>query len=142
MRQAFPEMQAFSKRNLEHMRRFASLDPNLDFAKQPVSQLPWGHIVRLTQMVKGDLQREWYAQQTIKNGWSRTILEMQVESELYERQGISGKKISNYHQHLPASQSDLANEILKDPYNFDFLTIQGQAHERAVEDGLDSTLRQ
>jgi hypothetical protein len=90
MRQAFPEIQGFSKRNLEHMRCFASLYPNLDFAKQPVSQLPWGHIVRLMQMVKDDLQREWYAQQTIKSGWSGTILEIQVESELYERQGISG----------------------------------------------------
>lgn len=80
MRQAFPEMQGFSKRNLEHMRRFAFLFPKLDFAKQPVSQLPWGHIVRLMQMTKDELQREWYAQQTIKNGWSRTMLEMQIES--------------------------------------------------------------
>lgn len=66
---------------------------------------------------------------------------MQLESGLYERQGISVRKISNYQQHLPASQSNLANEILKDPYNFDFLTIQGQAHERAVEDGLVTHIR-
>lgn len=136
MRQAFPEMQGFSKRNLEYMRRFAAIYPELEFAKQAVSQLPWGHIVRLMQMIKNDSEREWYAQQVIKNGWSRSILEMQIESGLYERQGISSKKISNYNQHLPAPQSDLANEILKDPYNFDFLTIQGPAHERAVENGL------
>ncbi len=141
MRQAFPEMQGFSKRNLEHMRRFASFYPNLNFAKQPVSQLPWGHIVRLMQMIKDDLQREWYAQQTVKNGWSRTILEMQIESGLYERQGISGKKISNYNQHLPAAQSDLANEILKDPYNFDFLTISDEAHEREIENALVTHVR-
>lgn len=68
MRQAFPEMQRFSKRNLEHMRRFATLYPKIEFAKQPVSQLPWGHVVRLMQMIKNDMEREWYAQQTIKNG--------------------------------------------------------------------------
>jgi len=141
MREAFPEMQGFSKRNLEHMRRFASLYSKLEFAKQPVSQLPWGHIVRLMQMVSDEKTREWYAAQTIKNGWSRTILEMQVESDLYERQGKSSKKISNFDKHLPPAQSDLANEVLKDPYNFDFLTIQGKAHERAVENGLIAHIR-
>lgn len=141
MRQAFPEMQGFSKRNLEYMRRFAQLYPRIEFAKQPVSQLPWGHIVRLMQMVKDESEREWYAVQTIKNGWSRTVLEMQVESNLYGRQAIASKKTSNYHEHLPAPQSDLANEILKDPFNFDFLTIQGKAHERAVEDALVTHIR-
>ncbi|MBA2653782.1 MAG: DUF1016 domain-containing protein [Gammaproteobacteria bacterium] len=141
MRLAFPEMQGFSVRNLQRMKQFATLYPNLSITTQAVSQLPWGHITRLMQMVKDDLQREWYAQQAIKNGWSRTILEMQVESGLYERQGILTKKISNYHLHLPPPQSDLANEILKDPYNFDFLTIHGQAYERSVEEGLIAHIR-
>lgn len=66
MRRAFPGMQGFSKRNLEYMRRFASLYPNIDFAKQAVSQLPWGHIVRLMQMIKDENVREWYVLQTIK----------------------------------------------------------------------------
>ena len=77
-------------------------------------QLPWGHIVRLMQMIKDESQREWYAAQTIKNGWSRSVLEMQIESELYERQAESNKKVSNFHKQLPALQSDLANEMLKD----------------------------
>lgn len=141
MRQSFPEMQGFSKRNLEHMRRFALIYPNIDFAKQAVSQLPWGHTVRLMQMIKDDQVREWYAQKTIEQGWSRSILEMQIESNLYERQASSRKKITNYEQHLPKDQSDLANEILKDPYNFDFLTIQDKAHERTVEDGLITHMR-
>jgi predicted nuclease of restriction endonuclease-like (RecB) superfamily len=102
MRQAFPEMQGFSKRNLEHMRRFATLYPKIEFAKQSVSQLPWGHVVRLMQMIKNDMEREWYAQQTIKNGWSRSVLEMQIESELYGRQAESNKKINNFHKQLPA----------------------------------------
>lgn len=141
MRQSFPEMQGLSVRNLQRMKQFAMIYPNLSFATQAVSQLPWGHITRLMQMVKNDSEREWYAQQTIQNGWSRTILEMQVESGLYDRQGINAKKISNFHVHLPKAQSDLANQLLKDPYNFDFLTIQGKAHERAVEDGLVTHIR-
>lgn len=93
------------------------------------------------QMVKDYSKREWYAQQTIQNGWSRAVLEMQVETELYERQAITSQKTSNYHKHLPEPQSDLANQILKDPYNFDFLTIQGKAHERAIENGLITHIR-
>ena len=141
MRQEFPEMQGFSKRNLEHMRRFALLYPKIEFAKQAVSQLPWGHVVRLMQMIKDGVEREWYAIQTIKNGWSRSVLEMQIEGELYGRQAESSKKINNFHKQLPALQSDLANEMLKDPYNFDFLTIQGKARERAIEDALVTHIR-
>jgi predicted nuclease of restriction endonuclease-like (RecB) superfamily len=136
MRQAFPEIQGFSKRNLQRMRQFAELYPNLKIAPQAVAQLPWGHISFLIHAVKEKTIRDWYAQQTIQNGWSRSILEMQIESNLHERQGISTKKITNYHECLPATQSGLAHEILKDPYNFDFLTINDQAHERDIENAL------
>ena len=141
MRQSFPEMQGFSVSNLQRMKKFATLYPVLSIAAQAVPQLPWGHIVRLMQMSKNDAEREWYAQQTIKNGWSRSVLEMQVESELYERQAVTTKKISNYHEHLPPAQSDLAHEMLKDPFNFDFLTIHGKAHERVIEDALVTHIR-
>jgi predicted nuclease of restriction endonuclease-like (RecB) superfamily len=133
MKIAFPEMRGFSKRNLEHMRRFAFLYPKIEFAKQFVSQLPWGHILRLLQMIDEEEIREWYAKETIKHGWSRSVLEMQVKSKLHQRQAEVCSKITNYHEYLPAPQSDLANQILKDPYNFDFLTIHGKAHERAIE---------
>lgn len=141
MRQAFPKMQGFSVRNLQRMRQFAMQYSASAITTQAVPQLPWGHIVRLMQMVKNEAEREWYAEQTIKNGWSRSILEMQVESELYSRQAITGQKTSNYHEHLPTAQSELANEILKDPFNFDFLTIHGKAHESAVEDALVTHIR-
>ena len=136
MRQAFPEMQGLSVRNLQRMKQFATIYSESEITAQAVSQLPWGHITRLIQMVKDEVKREWYAEQTITNGWSRSVLEMQIESALYERQAESNKKINNFHKQLPALQSDLANEILKDPYNFDFLTIQGKAHERAIEEAL------
>jgi len=141
MRQAFPEMQGFSVTNLKRMRLFAQAYPDFAIRAQAVPQLPWGHIVRLMQMVKSYAEREWYAQETIKNGWSRAVLEIQVEGGLYERQAESGKKINNFHKQLPALQSDLANQMLKDPYNFDFLTIQGKAHERAIEDALVTHIR-
>lgn len=80
-------------------------------------------------------------EETIKNGWSRAILQMQIESDLYDRQAKKSKKLTNFKDHLPKSQSDLADEILKDPYNFDFLTIHEKAHERAIEDGLIAHMR-
>ncbi len=129
MRQTFPEMQGVSVRNLQRMRQFATLYPDLSIATQAVSQLPWRHITRLIQMVKDASIREWYAQQAIKNGWSRSVLEMQIESGLYERQGGQTEKLTNFHDSLTASQSDLAHEIFKDPYNFNFLTIQCKAKE-------------
>lgn len=141
IKQAFPQMRGFSVRNLQRMRQFAQIYPDLLIAPQTVAQLPWGHISVLIHMVKDEIARDWYAQQTIKNGWSRSILEMQIESGLYERQGLSGKKVTNYREHLPASQSDLAHEILKDPYNFDFLTISDEAHERDIEDALVTHVR-
>lgn len=141
MRQAFPEMRGFSVTNLKRMRLFSQAYPDFEIRAQAVPQLPWGHIVRLMQMIKDGVEREWYAQQTIKNGWSRSVLEMQIESELYQRQAVTTKKISNYHEHLPAAQSDLANEMLKDPYNFDFLTIQEKAHEREIENALVTHVR-
>lgn len=141
MRKEFPEMQGFSVRNLQRMKQFATLYPKLPITPQAVAQLPWGHISKLMEAVKDDVIRNWYAEQTIKNGWSRSILGMQIESDLYERQSKSSKKITNYHEHLPAMQSDLANEILKDPYNFDFLTIQDDAHEREVEKELINHIR-
>ncbi|KTC97213.1 hypothetical protein Lgee_1874 [Legionella geestiana] len=129
-------------RNLQRMKQFAMLYSNVSITTQAVSQLPWGHITSLMQMVKDDTTREWHISQTIKNGWSRSILEMQIESGLCERQAMTHNKTSNYHQHLPAPQSDLANEILKDPFNFDFLTIHGKANERAVEDALVTHIRE
>lgn len=141
MRQAFPQMQGFSVRNLQRMKQFAMLYPNLLITTQLVSQLPWGHIARLMQMVKNSSERAWYVQQALKNGWSRSVMEMQIESGLYARQGIIDNKTTNFHEHLPTSQSDLARDILKDPYNFDFLTISDDAHERDIENALVTHVR-
>ncbi|MGE3919697.1 MAG: YhcG family protein [Gammaproteobacteria bacterium] len=141
MRLAFPEIQGFSKRNLEYIRKFAQLYHNVEIAKQPVSQLPWGHIVRLMQMTKDSSERDWYANQATQLNWSRATLEMQIQSKLYKRQAISNKKVSNYKDQLPQLQSNIAHELLKDPYIFDFLTIQNNAHERELEAALVSHIK-
>jgi len=141
MRNEYPGMQGFSKRNLEHMRRFASLYPQLDFAKQAVSQLPWGHILKLMQAVDNIEERQWYAEKCIEHGWSRSILGMQIETNLFARQSKNHLKSDNFQQQLPEAQSDLARDMLKDPYKFDFLTIGTEAGERAIESALTKHIR-
>jgi len=136
MRHAFPEMQGFSVTNLKRMRLFALEYPDFEKGAQPVHQLPWGHLVLLLHRTKEKSLRHWYAQKTMEHGWSRSVLEHQIETDLYDRQADSKKKISNYHHHLPPAQSDLALEMLKDPYQFDFLTIHEEVHERALENAL------
>jgi predicted nuclease of restriction endonuclease-like (RecB) superfamily len=133
LRKAFPEMTGFSPRNLKYMRAFAEAWPDEAIVQQLVAQIPWGHIVRILDYVKVPREREWYIRQTIENGWSRNVLVHQIESGLYRRQG---KALTNFRRTLPAPQSELAQQIVKDPYNFDFLTLSQEARERELERGL------
>lgn len=141
MRIANPSMQGFSVRNLYRMKKFAQLYPDPKILPQAVAKLPWGHISSLIHTVKDEAARNWYAQQVMKNGWSRSVMEIQIETGLYERQGVSTNKTTNYHEHLPPAQSDLARDILKDPYNFDFLTVTDEVHERDIENALVTHVR-
>jgi predicted nuclease of restriction endonuclease-like (RecB) superfamily len=118
LRHDFPDMTGLSARNLKYMRALAAAHPDREFVQQVVARLPWGHVVRLLESVKDPLRREWYARQTIQHGWSRNVLVHQIESNLYERQG---KAFTNFSRTLPAPQSELAQQLIKDPYNFDFL---------------------
>jgi len=129
----FPEMRGFSPRNLLFMRAFAAEYSDVAIVKQLVSQLPWGHIVRLIQKVADPAEREWYVRATVEHGWSRNVLVHQIETNLYHRQG---KALTNFKRTLPAPQSDLAQQVLKDPYTFDFLTLGAAARERDIEQGL------
>ena len=141
LRKAVPGLQGFSVTNLKRMRLFAQAYPDFEIGAQAVHQLPWGHIVLILHRVRAQEERNWYSEQVLKNGWSRSILEMQIESGLYGRQAKKDKKLTNFKEHLPKAQSDLAHDILKDPYHFDFLTIQSKAHERAIEEGLIAHMR-
>ena len=133
LRIEFPDLGGFSTRNLLRMRAFADAYPDAAIVPQLVAHIPWGHNVLLLERVKDPASREWYARKTIEHGWSRSVLTVQIESRLRER---SGKAITNFDRTLPPEQSDLAREVLKDPYTFDFLTLADDAIERDLERGL------
>jgi predicted nuclease of restriction endonuclease-like (RecB) superfamily len=138
LRAAFPEMKGLSRTNLLYMQAFARAYPDEAIVQQLVGQIPWGHNVRILDALDDPIRREWYIRQTIQNGWSRNVLVHQIESRLFERQG---KAVTNFTQTLPAPQSELAQQVLKDPYNFDFLSLDKEAHERDLERGLVEQIR-
>ena len=113
LKAAFPEMKGFSPRNLKYMRAFAEAWPEEAIVQQLVAQIPWGHNVRILDYVKDPIEREWYVRATVQHGWSRDVLVHQIESGLFRRQG---KAVTNFEQALPLPQSDLAQQITKDPY--------------------------
>ena len=98
-----------------------------------LAEIPWGHNVLLLQKLTDRAERLWYAERTIAHGWSRAVLTVQIETDLYGRQG---KAVTNFAKTLPPPQSDLAQQTLKDPYVFDFLTIGDDAFERELESNL------
>lgn len=132
LQNSFPETRGFSYRNIAFMRQFASEYPN-EVMKQLVSQLPWGHIILLIQRVKNI--RSWYITQTIQNSWSRFTLERHLKNDLYAAQAIDEGKSSNFLEKLPKPQSELAQDLLKSPYNFDFMGLHDDAYERDIEHG-------
>ena len=139
LKAAFPDMAGFSPRNLRYMRDFAAAWPDSEIVQQVVAKLPWGHNVRLLDKVRDAETRLWYARATVEYGWSRAVLEHQIETRLIARQG---QAITNFARTLPPPQSDLAQQTLKDPYNFDFLTLGEDARERHLEAGLQQHIRE
>ncbi len=133
LRAEFTEMKGFSRANLMYMRSFAAAWDTEEIVQRLVGQIPWGQNITIITMLKNRIEREWYARKIIEHGWSRPVLVHQIESGLIHRQG---KAVTNFEATLPVPQSELANEILKDPYNFDFLTVGEKAHERDIEQEL------
>ena len=138
LRHSFPEMTGLSRRNLQCMRTFAEEFPDAPIVQQLVAQIPWGHILQIQQKLKDFAEREFYIRQTIAHGWSRAVLVHQIESGLHSRQG---QALNNFDRVLPAPQSDLARETLKDPYIFDFLSLGEDVQERELERGLIEQVR-
>ncbi|MFZ2956559.1 MAG: PDDEXK nuclease domain-containing protein [Candidatus Ozemobacteraceae bacterium] len=133
LRSEFPEMKGFSRANLLYMRAFADAWPDPAIVQQLVGQLPWGHNLVLLSRLKDPERRRRYAALTLTYNWSRNVLVHQIETGLAEREG---KAITNFEANLPAPQSDLAHNMLKDPYLFDFLGTGPEADERAIESAL------
>ena len=134
LRAAFPDMNGFSPRNLKYMRAFAEAWPDSEFVQAVLAQLPWYHQLALLDKLKTESARRWYAAKALEHNWSRNVLVIQIEQQLLER---SGQAISNFSAQLPAPQSDLAHESLKDPYRLDFLGLGDDAHERSIEEAID-----
>ena len=139
LRREFPEMKGFSRTNLLYMRAFAKTFPDETIVQQTAGRIPWFHNCTLLDKVKDEKEHLWYARQTVESGWSRAVLTHHIETKLYERQG---KAITNFARTLPVPQSDLAQQMLKDPFNFDFLTLHKDARERELQEGLLAHIRQ
>jgi len=138
LQKEFPEIKGFSTRNLNYMRAFAEAYPDEAIVQQAAAQIPWFHNCVLLDKVKDPQQQLWYAQKTVEQGWSRNVLVLQIESNLYQRQGGA---ITNFDQVLPQAQSDLMQQLVKDPYMFDFLTMGDERSERALEGALIDHIR-
>ena len=132
---AFPDAKGYSVRNLKYMAKFAATYEDEKFVQQAVAQIPWGHTIILLDKISDSTIRNWYVEKTIENGWSRNVLVHQIESGLYQRQVISDK-ISNFENRLPALQSELATQTMKDPYIFDFIPFKEDMVERDIEQAL------
>ena len=139
LHRSFPEMTGLSPRNLKYMRAFGEAWPDEAIVQAVLAQITWYHNIALVEKLKTEQKRLWYAHATVKNGWSRNVLVHWIESDLFERQG---KATTNFDQSLPPPQSDLAGELLKDPYNFEFLTLARDAEERALQKGLLAHIHQ
>src|SRR5690606_1362100 len=133
LRLAFPEMKGFSVRNLMYMRAFGEAWPDAEIVQQTAAQLPWFHLCTLLDKLKDPVLRLRYAEQARAEDWSRTTLELNIRNRLHERQR---QAVTNFSVRLPAPNSELAHETLKDPYLFDFLGLGNDAHERDIENAL------
>lgn len=163
VQKTFPRIEGFSPQNIWYMRAFhlawtdevdnlqrtigdadwvnlqrAVGESRAVSAPEAVAKIPWGQNIELITKLKNPIQRLWYAQQTTANGWSRAMLVHWIESKLYARQG---RAVTNFKSALPPPQSDLANDLIRDPYTFDFLTLRADAAERELEEGLLAHIR-
>ena len=160
LKEEFPETKGFSPTNLGYIKRFYILYSNaMKISPQvegkspqisnlsnypqvggnselPIFSVPWGHHkLLIDKFLKAPEKVMFYVQKIIENNWSRTVLDWQIDSNLYERQG---KAISNFKRTLPTPQSDLAQQITKDPYVIDIMGVRQEMQERELEEHLDS----
>lgn len=133
LRDAFPEMKGFSPRNLKYMRAFAAAWPDRNIVQASLAQLTWYHHIALLEKLDSPEPRLWYAAKTLEHGWSRNILAFQIETQAHRRHG---KAQTNFPATLPPPDSDMAVQVFKDPYLFDFLGTDAPRRETELEQGL------
>lgn len=145
LRKELPDVKSFSETNLRYMQKFAELYSEIsnlpqvgeDFGNgevETIFAIPWGHHKLIIDKCNGNRRKAlFFVNQVLQNGWSRAVLLNFLDTDLFERQG---KAITNFSQTLPAIQSDLAQEITKDPYKFDFITLTQSYNEKELKDAL------
>ena len=137
LRAEFPQMRGLSRSNLKYMRRAAAAWPG-PIGQQAVGQLPWGHVTVLLDRLRDQQARDWYVAAAVEHGWSRNMLLNQVKNQLHRR---AGSAPSNFPDRLPPAESDLAQQLTRDPYVFDFLNLTDSANERDLERALMDQLQ-
>jgi predicted nuclease of restriction endonuclease-like (RecB) superfamily len=123
-------MTGLSARNLRYMRALAAAWPQREIVQRVVARLPWGHNIELLDKLDDPAERKWYAHAAIEHGWSRAVLANQIMSQLHRRAGAAP---SNFADALPAGESELMQQLTKDPYNLEFLTLAVPVAERDLE---------
>lgn len=152
LQQEFPNMKGFSISNIKYIKQWylfyykgitigqqlvGQLENTFNI-QELVSQIPWGHNLRIIAQCKSTEEAMFYIHKTIEYGWSRSILDQHIKQQDYQRTRHS---VSNFSRLLPTVQSDLAQELLKDPYNFDFLTLTDSYKERELENAVNDLLK-
>jgi len=131
---SFPDIKGFSKRNLYAMKQWYTFYRSTsEFVPQLVAQIPWGHNRLIISKIKNIQEALFYCQATLHNGWSREQLEIAIKNDYFTTKGTA---ITNFKTTLPSTQSQLAIETLKNPYNLDFLGLEDDALEKEVEDAI------
>lgn len=139
LRSASPDMRGLSRTNLKYVRQMASIWGRDAIGQQPVDQLPWSHVTVLLDKLGNQSDRDWYASTAAEHWWSRNVLHNQINSGLRRRIGAAP---SNFQDRLPAEDSDLAQQLVRDPYVVDFLDITERVAERELESALMRPLEQ
>jgi predicted nuclease of restriction endonuclease-like (RecB) superfamily len=133
LRAAYPDMRGLSSRNLKYMRKFAAAWPDRAIVQESLARITWYHNIALLEKLSQPEERLWYARMVVETGWSHNILELQIAGRAHERHG---KALTNFPATLPSADSDMAVQVFKDPYLFDFLGTADPRREREVEQAL------
>jgi len=132
----FPEATGYSPRNLSRMKRFYEEYKQFPILPPLVAKLPWSHNSLLIDKIDEIEKRMWYAEKTLENSWSKSVLDHQIELQLYERQSKEARKLTNFTSMLPLTQGELANDVIKDPYIFELTGLKEKVLEKDVEHAM------
>ena len=138
LKMEFPNSTGFSVRNLKYMKKFYLEYKDDEEVQQLVAQVPWGHNIVLMEKIKDKEIRKIYVEAILKNGWGRNMLSIQIDNGYHLRIGSSN---NNFENTLPALDSDLVNYTIKDPYIFDFLSLQNEYKEKELENAMINKIR-